>query len=351
MLDFLFDNFITNDILNRINIFMTNMNLYYTAPKSANNKLLLNPKYNFINFLTTFTILASIIILVAALNCNIIYLIDLARENTAELDKLFPSNCQSAPYGPHYLFDKQGNPIKDDDGKISIRNICDRIYETPLDSTCSNTKVPSKKDINLCPSWPYTEFSSGDKINVVEDYVNWILRSVADTNVNFHRIIKLSLYKCTKFTNRFILIFLALIIFGLFGTIIIPAIYYFFAISINELGNFFENTAGLTKILILMTCLMVTFTFNPLYTTFQSIKLIFKLIIYPMIYDKNGVLNIFIKYKDIIAILLGGYYVVCAKKFLSSGISGFINFIYYFILVGYILFNSVTYILNKLYPK
>jgi hypothetical protein len=344
-----FNNSITTNLLNKIASFMTYMNLYFTTPKNAANKLMLDPKYNFLNFLITYTILAIIIIAAFIFNSNILYLIDLARENPVELDKIFPSNCQSAPYGPHMIYDDQGYPKKED-GKIIFRNICDRLYETPLDSKCHNLKTHQEKDINICPSWPYTEFTAGDNLKVTEDYVNWLLRSIAETNTGLHRLVKELIYGCTKFTNRFVLIFLATLLFGLLGTFIIPCIYYGLIVFINELGYIFDNTTSdITKIFAIILFFMTLFIFNPAYSMFQSVHLTLKLIIYPMIQNKESVLNIFFQNKDLLAIILGGYYVICAQKYLSSGVSGFISFIYSFIFIGYILFNIFSYFSGKIF--
>ena len=258
------------------------------------------------------------------------FLIKSSKTNKEIVDYLFPTDCQSFPYGPQYIRKNDGDAKTNDDGKPNIRLVCERIDNSQIN-----------KDDNSEPAWPYTNFNSDDKINPLQDFMNYILRCSASTDTTVNNIVKRTLLISSKFSNRFILAILGLIILLLFGTFIIPAVLYLFNIFINEVFlTFSDKTFFATKWLIFSALFFISFLFNPLFTIYKPINLFFRLSFYPLISGHaKDILKIMIENKDIIGFILGYSYILCAKRILSNTMFNILHYLYLASLVGYILVN------------
>jgi len=300
----------------------------------SNNKLLLDPKYKFIQFFTSFFISSAVILLIVLFNSNIIFLINSVRNGEEIIDLLFPNNCISSPYGPQYLIDADGTHEVDKTNISIIRPICERINKT------------STKNKSAGAKWPYTQFDSKDKINPIQDYYNFILRTVATTDTTVNTLIKKTLELSSKVTNRFIITILGLIILALVGTLIVPFIIYGFNNIINEFSLIFSDKTFLfTKFLIFSTFLIILFLFNPIFSLYKVFPLFYKLTLYPIL-NGNGmaILKIMIENKDIIGFILGYFYILSAKKILSNTMYTILQYLYFIALIIYIILYITRYV-------
>jgi hypothetical protein len=297
----------------------------------SNTTLSLDPKYKFIQFFSSFFKRSTIILLIVLFNSNIIFLIKSAKNNKDILTKFFPSDCLSAPYGPRYIMDSDGTMESDENNKLIVRPVCERI---------DNNQV--KPINNSGASWPYTSFNSDDKINPVEDYINFVLRSMASTNTTVNSLTKKLLGVFSKFSNKFILIILGLIILFFVGHHVIPAMIYSFLMFVYQLSLFFsDKTSFITKCLILISIPMFWLMYNHLFAVYETICLLFKLILYPMFAGHSKeILKIIIEYKALIGFFLGYNYILCAKQILPNPITNVLYFIYIITLIGYIYYYA-----------
>ena len=292
------------------------------------NKLSLDPKYKFIHFFKDFFISSFVLLIIILLNSNVMFLITSAGTKREILDYLFPTDCQSYPYGPQYISKNDGHTKINTNGKPNIRLVCERMDDKQIN-----------KDDKHGPEWPYTNFNSDDEINPLQDFMNYILRCTATTDTTVNNIIKKTLLISSKTSNRFIIAILGLIILLLVGTFIIPATLYLFNLFINEVVlTFGDETFFTTKFLILSLLFFISFFFNPLYTIYKPINLFFRLSFYPLISGHaKDILKIIIENKDIIGFALGYSYILCAKKDLSDTMFNILHYLYLASLVGYIL--------------
>ena len=344
-------------VFNRFNIL--NSELLNYVGFNNDNVLTLDPKYKFLQFYLLFFILSVIILLIALLNSNIICLIKMAKNNPDILDKWFPSDCLKSPYGPQYITDKSNSAIEP--GKKSVvRDLCGR-----SDTTASCNSIPAEHgapdfDTNHIydyfykdseKSWPYTWFNSNDDINIFEDYLNYTLRSTALTSTNVNGLIKRGLTMLSNITNRFLLVILGLIILFIITIFIIPLITYYLFIMVNQIALLFNvNTQMFTKIAIFFSGLILMGGLNPIYSMSETVCLLFKFMCYPLLmggYKK--IFNIMIENKDIIAFILGFYYVLCAKKTLSNKMYTTLNYLYFITLLSYILIKIISSKLNNVF--
>lgn len=299
----------------------------------SDNTLLLDPKYKFIQFFSSFFKRSTIILLIVLFNSNIIFLIKSAKNNKDILTKFFPSDCLSAPYGPRYIMDTDGSMASDENNKLIVRPVCERIDKDQV-----------KPINNSGASWPYTSFNSDEKINPVEDYINFVLRSMASTNTTVNSVTKKILEICSNFSNKFILIILGLIILFFVGHHIIPVMIYSFLIFVYQLSLFFsDKTSFITKCVIFISFPMFWLMYNHFFAIYETSCLLFKLILYPMFTGHSKeIIKIIIEHKALIGFILGYTYILCAKHLLSKTITNVLYFLYIITLIGYIFNYGVN---------
>lgn len=308
---------------------------------TTKNKLSLDPKYKFIHFFKDFFVSSFVLLIIILLNSNVMFLITSAGTKREIVDYLFPTDCQSYPYGPHYI-SKNGDAKTSNNDKPNIRLVCERMEDEQIN-----------KDDKFGPEWPYTNFNSDDEINPLQDFMNYILRCTATTDTTVNNIIKKTLLISSKISNRFIIAILGLIILLLVGTFIIPTILYLFNLFINEvIFTFGEETFFTTKFLILSLLFFISFLFNPLYAIYKPINLFLRLSFYPLISGHaKDILKIIIENKDIIGFALGYSYILCAKKDLSDIMFNTLHYLYLASLAGYILikYTNITNIIHNIH--
>lgn len=338
-----------SSFLNRFN----NLNSELLNYVGFNNydTLTLDPTYKFLQFYILFFILSIIILLIALLNSNIICLIKMAKNNPDILDKWFPSDCLKSPYGPQYITDKSNSAIEPGK-KLNVRDLCGRSDPTASCNSISSGDGPPDFDTNNIydyfykdseKSWPYTWFNSNEDINIFEDYLNYTLRSMAVTSTNVNGLIKRGLTMMSNITNRILLVILGLVILFIITIFIIPLTTYYLFIMVNQIALLFnENTDIYTKIAIFFSGLILMGGLNPLYSISETACLLFKFTCYPLLmggYKK--IFNIMIENKDVIAFVLGFYYVLCAKKTLSNTMYTILNYLYFITLFSYIVIKII----------
>ena len=285
-------------------------------------------------FFATFTLSTVIVMVIAIMNSNIIFLIRnapyLSHNGKNLLDLWFPSDCKDTPYG----------------SPNEKRPICDNIYSS---NNSNNERFSGNELFNKVhkqsnthhTSWPYTEYNGGDNINPLDDYKNWFLVSLASTNTTTNRHIKDVLYLISHNTNRFVLMIMSFIIFLVAGTMIIPSIIYYSSILFNQVTGIFNvNIFPVTKIAILCTFLLFIW-FNSLYSTYESICLLFKLTMYPLFMGgKSEIFNIMGENSDVLGFLIGLAFIISSAIVFNNDSSHMLKISYFVILVGYIIKNK-----------
>lgn len=290
----------------------------------------LDPKYKFHEFIISFLKIAVIVIFIALFNSNIIFLIRNAYNAKNILDKIFPSDCDAFPFGPQ-IAESKTTPI------------CKRRYNTQVSFVNTSAFKENKLYDYLYNkdgvSGIWEKFDANDKINPFQSYLNWMLESMSETDTTVNFFIKQTLIASTNFKNRLLLVIIGLIIMVMVGSLILPILLYAINIIINQISKLQTKKIWTRYVIIFFTLFPIIFGFNPIYSIYETIITLLKLILLPMLIGGGkDVFNIMIENKDIIGFVLGLCYIWKAKEMLSDNISNILIVLYVVILLLYIFY-------------
>ena len=236
--------------------------------------------------LLTLSIVISIICFIMFLNVNIVFLIKVA--SPAFIAKMFPTDCNKPPYGT--ASNCMCPPCDGESGK-----------ESSFLGGASSCRPSSE--------FPYNHY---DKANdgVKEQYVNWLLKSLAHTQMGLNTHITWLLSMLNRLDERI------LILLGLLILIILPLVFFytFFIIIKNQIrGVFSLDNNIITKIVIILTSLIVLGA-DQFISLYNMMALGAKLTIYPW-WAENGekrpdIKNIWAKHLGLIKAIFGLAFVI-----------------------------------------
>ena len=214
-----------------------------------------------------------IISFVLFFNANFIFLLKIA--SSTFYNKAFPSNCNEPPFGTKSsnICDVNTKWTKQD--AIAINTILERneVSKGGGESESSTCKKPGA-------GFPYS-FLNKNSSGIVDEYANWFLTSLANTDMKLNLYIK-DILENKKFKNvpNEIMILIGTLILTLLP---IVGIFTFGSLIYNQIKLLFSQSF-VTIILICLTCLIVIGA-NCIITTFNIMKTWFSLVIYPAIAD------------------------------------------------------------------
>lgn len=210
-----------------------------------------------------------IISIVLFFNANFMFLIKEAGQGF--YNKAFPSACDEPPFGT-----KTHNPCTGEN-KMSLAAI--KALEASLagggggPTSTASCKKPGS-------GFPYSFFNKSPS-GVTEEYSNWFLTSLANTDMNLNSYIKDVLEnKRLKSIPNGIMILAGSLLLTLLP---IVGIFTFYSLLIGQFKSLFSQSFG-TILLICFTCLIVVGA-NSMISTFNIMNTWYKLVIYPAIAD------------------------------------------------------------------
>jgi hypothetical protein len=272
-------------------------------------------------------------------NGSIVFLIKEASD--AVLNKILPSKCEEPPYGSAKV-----HPCKDPEGwtKSATKKII-KLLEGGEDLPNYVEDEQSKDNIgnncNIGASYPYKWYRK-DPDDILHNYINWFLNSLARTQTNLHGSIKgfMKWLNSTPFSTNSILIVISLIMLLLVLPII--KLYILFSLIIRQITTFWKHGV-FAMILIIFTGFFIGI-FDIIISSFNTLKIFFELAIKPLFNSEQReiIMNIVKGENVVIGYILGFMflqilYKIKMNKHIEKPVKIIPTVIFYLILVIHLI--------------
>ena len=280
-----------------------------------------------------------IVVLFFIFNGSIVFLIKEASD--AVLNKILPSKCEEPPYGSRKV-----HPCKDPErwtvaATKKIIKLLEGGEDLPNDLQDEQSNDNIGNNCNIGASYPYKWYRK-DPDDVLHNYVNWFLNSLARTQTNLHGNIKgfMKWLNSTPFSTNSILIVISLIILVLVLPII--KLYTLFSLIIRQITTFWKHGI-FAMILIIFTGLFIGI-FDIIISSFNTLKIFFELAIKPLFNSEQRelIMNIVKRENVVIGYILGFMflqilYKINMNKHIEKPLKIIPTVIFYLILIIHLL--------------
>ena len=323
------------------------------------SKLLSNKSNNVGNFISSFVFGTLIILIIAIINSNIIFMMKYASvvvcKGRSLLDIYFPSDCNSVPYGtPVKAPCKSPKPHNFFKGYGEVDNLCysgggstksfgqfkgggqnkwfrsNQLFKYLYENSLSK---PTKSSII------YDDFDTGSPIK------EWYIRSLSSTSTGVHRYIKEILQLGKDLPNPLLMLVGATIMLSILGSF--SGIYTFIAFTWNMIYNssILNNIFPGGDILLpswLPFLIMIPLCFIPLGLSFidaiwNQISVTLKLMFFPLVTGGwSGILKIIKENNITLAYVIALSMVLSAKQHLNKTYSDSMSYAYLFFIIFHI---------------